>query len=203
MVFLTSGGWTLWPFKQWCRTFLFAFSRPKSRLTWPRTFCLHFDGMSDGFYCMLDVFACRTFFLLISSDTVWHVGRFLLILSDNVQQGRQKVETSTLISSKRTVLLWGTVKPRSITPTYTFSFYKNNAYKNMRLRFGPNFWSIFLNTIDIQHRITQKESTHSIFILSLYLIGRVGWKVEKVEKKVCNTDENPYSIIKWSKLTHS
>ena len=91
----------------------------------------------------------------------------------------------------------------SIAPTQTFSFYKNNAYKNMRLRFGPNFWSIFLNTIDIQHRITQKESTHSIFILSLYLIGRVGWKVEKVEKKVCNTDENPYSIIKWSKLTHS
>jgi len=42
-----------------------------------------------------------------------------------------------------------------------FYFYKNNAYKNMRLRFGPNFWGIFLNTIDIQNRITQKESTHS------------------------------------------
>ena len=135
MVFLTflwqdsnQEGGQVGPSNNGAGRFFFVFSRPKSRLTWPRTFCLHFDGMSDGFYCMLDVFACRTFFLLISSDTVWHVGRFLLILSDNVQQGRQKVETSTLISSKRTVLLWGTVKPRSITPTYTFSFYKNNAF---------------------------------------------------------------------------
>ena len=31
----------------------------------------------------------------------------------------------------------------------------------MRLIFGRNFWAIFLNTIDIQNRITQKESTHS------------------------------------------
>ena len=31
----------------------------------------------------------------------------------------------------------------------------------MRLRFGADFWAIFLNIIDIQNRISQKESTHS------------------------------------------
>jgi len=30
----------------------------------------------------------------------------------------------------------------------------------MRLRFGPNLWATFLNIIDIQNGITQKESTN-------------------------------------------
>ena len=44
----------------------------------------------------------------------------------------------------------------------------------MRLRFGADFWAIFLNIIDIQNRITQKESTHSNNHFKPILGGRVG-----------------------------